>query len=298
MLAGNAGVASAAESLEFVAEHLAEIAMDNRYASLPLWSGCGGEESVCRGVSAGLARTRSGSLSNDGTLRAANADWSLGRNHRLQAFAFYDRFALRSGIERRPMEVSFAPVPLALPADGEFTGLRGTARDVGLGLAIEGTADWRWLPRFDWSAGALWQEVRLSDYLFDYRIAEGPDAGTSGTLDYSATYRHIAPFLGLSWPRSHGAWRIAPHLQLVMPLPRRGFAGRITGPGFDIAGSTADHGNSPFGDPSLTVGFDTTYQPWHLTVDLGSALTQSVLEPRIHEGVGRNLMLSAHYAIP
>ena len=29
--------ASAAVSIEFIAEHLPEIAMDNRFASLPLW---------------------------------------------------------------------------------------------------------------------------------------------------------------------------------------------------------------------------------------------------------------------
>ena len=31
---------SATESIEFIAEHLPEIAMDNRYASLPLWRTC------------------------------------------------------------------------------------------------------------------------------------------------------------------------------------------------------------------------------------------------------------------
>jgi len=40
MLLLSAGLATAAEhSFEFVAEHLPEAAMDNRFATLPLWSG-------------------------------------------------------------------------------------------------------------------------------------------------------------------------------------------------------------------------------------------------------------------
>jgi hypothetical protein len=38
-----------------------------------------------------------------------------------------------------------------------------------------------------------------------------------------------------------------------------------------------------------------TYEPWNLTVDLGSTVTQALLEPHIHEGVEHNLMLSAFW---
>jgi len=300
--------ANAAESIEFIAEHLPEVAMDNRYASLPLWMPCEGQTAdgavrsddrdgheACIGANAGYARTQSGTLSLDGPMIALSAGWRLNDAFRLTAFAFFDDFGLASGIEHRPLEVTFAAVPLALPAEGEFTGLDGTGRDVGLGLALNGSAHWHWLPRFEWSTGVLWQQVTLSHYQLDYRLLEGPDAGTTGTVDYSATYTHFAPFLGAGWPREHGAWTYVPHFQVVMPLPRRGFEGRITGPGFDIAGSTADRGNTPFGDPSLTFGFNVTYVPWHLTIDLGSTITQALLESKIHEGVNRNLMLVASW---
>jgi hypothetical protein len=77
-----------------------------------------------------------------------------------------------------------------------------------------------------------------------------------------------------------------------MPLPRRGMDGRITGPGFDLAGNQVDLGAKPFGDPSLTIGFDLTYLPWNLTVDVGSALSQYLLEPHIHEGVESDVLLT------
>ena len=286
-----ARAAAATESIEFVAEHLAEIGMDNRYASLPLWSGDSRFD-----LNAGYSHTHTGTLSIDGPMTALGASLRLNEKYRLAAFMFFDDLALSSGIERRPLEVTFASAPLSLPADAEFTGLDGQARDVGFGLALKGSAHFSWLPWFEWSAGLMWQQLTLQDYRFDYRILEGKDAGTTGRLDYSSTYEHISPFFGAAWPRARGNWHYAPHVQMAVPLPRRGVVGRITGPGFDLAGSTADNGDKPFGDPSVTLGFNLTYEPWRLTMDLGSTITQYLFEPRIHEGVDQNVMLSLFWS--
>ena len=302
LLAAFARNAAATESIEFVAEHLPEIAMDNRYASLPLWNACDSRtnegdpgRAFCFGTSVGYARTHSGTLSVDGPMISLSVVRPLGGDLRLTGFVFFDDLVLSGGVENRPLAVLFANPPLTLPAAAQFTGLDGKARDTGFGLALNGSAHPGWLPWFEWSAGLMWQQFRLSDYRFDYLITDGPDAGTTGILDYSATYSHISPFAGAAWPRSHGAWRFTPHVQLAVPLPRRGVEGRITGPGFDLQGSTADNGAKPFGDPSVTIGFNMTYEPWNLTVDLGSTITQALLEPHIHEGVEHNLMLSAFW---
>lgn len=292
--------AHATQSIEFVAEHLAEIAMDNRYASLPLWSACEehpqADRDFCFGINAAYGRTHSGTLSIDGPMLALNVSHPLGETYRLTGFVFVDDFSLGSGVERRPLYILFADVPLTQPVAAQFMGLDGTARDTGLGLALNGTADVRWLGSFEWSAGLMWQQFKLRNYRFDYLITEGPDLGTTGTLDYSATYNHISPFLGAAWPRSLGVWAFTPHVQLALPRPRRGIAGRITGPGFDLSGDTGDRGTgTPFGDPSVTIGFNVTYRPWNLTVDLGSTITQALIEPRIHEGVQHNLLLTTHW---
>jgi hypothetical protein len=90
-------------------------------------------------------------------------------------------------------------------------------------------------------------------------------------------------------------WRWTPHVLLAMPLPRRGFQGRITGPGFDLSGDTASAGHGKvFGDFSLTLGLDATYKPWGLTVDLGSLVTQALLEPFIHKGIDQNWVISVY----
>ena len=289
----------AAESIEVVAEHLPEIAMDNRYASLPLWSRCDVDdndtkEPYCFGVNAGYAWTHSATLSIDGPMISLSTTRPIGEEFQLTGFVFFDDFALASGQEQRLLEVRFTQPPLTLPAQAEFSGLDGDARDMGFGAALRGSAHWNWLPWFEWSAGLMWQTFKLSDYRFDYRITDGPDAGTAGILDYSATYTHISPFFGAAWPRSRGVWHYVPHVHVALPLPRRALEGRISGPGFDLAGNTADNGaGKHFGDASVTIGFDLTYEPWDFTVDLGSTITQALLEPRIHEGVEHNLMLSA-----
>lgn len=296
-----AGGARATESIEFVAEHLPEIAMDDRYASLPLWNACDAgtndaDRGFCFGMNVGYARSYSGTLSIEGPLLSLSVTRPLGENFRLTGFAFFDDLALSGGVEHRPLEVLFANPPLTLPAEAEFTGLNGKARDVGFGVALNGSAHLRWLPWFEWSAGVMWQQFKLSDYRFDYLILEGPDAGTTGTLDYSSTYTHVSPFVGAAWPRVHGVWHYAPHVQMALPLPRRGIAGQITGPGFDLTGNTAENGEGKhFGDPSVTIGFNITYEPWDLTVDVGTTITQALLEPKVHDGVKHNLMLSAYW---
>ena len=50
-----------------------------------------------------------------------------------------------------------------------------------------------------------------------------------------------------------------------------------------------------FGDPSVTIGFDVTYLPWNLTFDLGTAVTQYLLEPHIHEGVDHDVVMTVRW---
>jgi hypothetical protein len=289
-------VAAAPEDIGFVSEHLPEVAMDNRYAQLPLWSPCGAEQSYCPVFNLGYAFTRSQTLSIDGPMLSLGLAHELG-HWNLIGFVFYDPLSLRSGTERRPLDVDFVSgVPYRLPAAAQFSGLHGSANDMGFGLALRREASLAWLGHFTWTAGLSWQQVSLRNYRYDYRILEGPDAGSSGEIGYDADYRHLVPFGGISWPRRGARWQYAPHVLFAMPLPRRGMDGHITGPGFDLAGNQEDEGaGKHFGDPSVTLGFDLTYLPWNLTFDLGTAVSQFLLEPRIHEGVDHDLLLTVRW---
>jgi len=272
--------------------------MDNRYATLPLWSqsSAAADAHWQFAPQVAYAKTQTGELTIDGPMISMGASRQVG-NWKLTGFAFFDDLNLKSGVDRRPLEVGFAnDVPLALPAAAEFTALSGSARSSGLGFAVRHASDMWLLHSCEWTAGVLWHHVELLDYSLNFTILEGRDSGATGVVDYSATYSHIAPFAGIAWPRQHGNWAYTPHVQAVVPLPRRGVEGHITGPGYDIAGDTdKNRGDTPFGDPSVTLGLDITYRPWNLTVDVGSAISQALLEPVIHKGIESNWLFSASW---
>jgi hypothetical protein len=286
----------AEESIEFVQEHLAEIVMDNRYASLPLWTGAGAETSAHwqLATQAAYSNTHTGELTVDGPMFSLGASHYVGNDWTLTGIVFFDSLKFSSGVDHRPLEVQFTSgVPLALPAAGEFSGLDGNENSYGAGVAIRRRSRVWLLGDCEWTAGLLWHHVALRNYSFDFRLLDGQSAGAIGVIDYSATYEHVAPLFGVAWPRIHGDWSLAPHLQAVVPLPRRGVVGHIEGPGYDLSGDTSKTGvGTPFGDPSITIGFDVTYHPWNLTVDVGSAISQAVLEPVIHKGIEGNWLIS------
>lgn len=295
---GVASLARAQEDIEFVAEHLPEAAMDNRYATLPLWNLTDSSEGAAYQVQGAYARSTSGDLSIAGPLFSFSVRRPLGPNTQLGAFGFYDSLQLRADHDSRPLQTLFAPTtPIARPVPAEFSNLDGTATDVGGGLFWSRRVGEGWLGEHHWTAGLLWQRVRLQDYRFDYRITSGPQSGLSGQIDFDAHYDHFAPFVGVEMPRTHGNWVFTPHALFVYPTPRRGFQGHITGPDFDISGDTEDVGNGKhFGDPSLTLGLTLTYTPAHLSIDAGTLLSQAFLEGWIHRGIDSNWLLSVSWA--
>ena len=292
-----APAAAASHSFEYVAEHLPEAAMDNRLAGLPLWGGPASSDGAWQFAAQGAyVRVGSAGLRLDGPLaslavgRRLNAQWTL------RAFGFVDDLRFSGARDERPLQTLFATPPLALPAQALFSDLAGRYRNLGAGLAVSIDRD-GWLGAQQWLAGALAQRVSLRGYRVGYRVLDGPSAGASGTVDYSASYSSLAGLLGIALPRQTGDWSWSPHALLALPLPRRGIQGRITGPGFDLAGDTASAGRGKhFNDPSLTIGLDLGFRPWGLSVDIGSALTQPGLERVAHKGIDRNWLLAARLA--
>jgi hypothetical protein len=294
-------VSRAEHDLEYVAEHLPEVAMDNRYATLPLW-GASFADTPAWGMAAqaAVATTQVGTLRIEGPLLAIAARHSLGTDWNFSAFGFYDRYTLSGDREFRPLQTLFAPdTPLQRPVDALFTGLDGDATHYGVGASVAWRSGGGWLREHRWVAGLVWQRVELRNYRFHYEILAGPQLGTTGGIDFDADYAHVAPFFGLEVPRDVGNWRLTTHALAAYPIPRRGVVGHITGPEFDLAGDTENVGNGKhFGDPSLTLGFNIEYRPAHLSVDLGTLLTQALLEPVTHPGIDKNYLLSLSWAVP
>ena len=284
--------AAAAESFEFISEHLPETAMDNRYAGLPL-----AMRSTSKGrllFQAGFSSTTSSRLHLSGSQISLGYHFPFRKHSGLEFIGFVDTLAFSGGDVTLPFDVLFTnEISLSLPASADYGRLKGNMVHWGIGAFVDRDMSLPWMGRVHASYGVIAELLRLEDYRIDYRISSGDSTGASGFADYSATYRFLTPMLQLSRSKKYGDWRVTPKMTIALPLPRAGVAGRITGPGFDISGNTAKNGKGKhYGDFSLTLGLVTTYQPWHLSVDLGSLLTQALLEPVIHKGIEKNLILT------
>jgi len=290
--------AYAKEDIEFVAEHLPEVAMDNRYATLPVWSSNSSQPDEGWTVAAqgSLNRVSAGNLEIGGPMLSAAVSRALSRRWSLTAFGFADIQSL-SGGEERALQTLFAPsTPIERPVAARFEGLDGSAHHYGAGFAFSTASDGGWLGPHRWVGGLLVEEMQLRDYAWDFTILAGPSAGTRGRIDFDNDYRHVTPFAGLQLVRERGDWIFSPHALVALPLPRRGWVGHIETAQFDLHGDTADVGNGKhFGDPSVTLGLDVTYRPAHLSFDLGAALSQGLLEPIVHKGVDRDWLLSVRW---
>lgn len=292
LLAGLPLAAAPEHDIEYVAEHLPEAAANHRLASLPLWQPPPDTWSVA--LQAAYSRNTAGELALAGPMAAIGLHYRLAPRWTLAAVGFYDPLRFSGENDRRPLQVRFATsVPLALPAQAEFASLGGKATIAGLGLTLAHDIESGWLKQWQLTFGLVGQRVSLRDYATAYRLLDGPSAGATGVVDYSGDYNLLPALLGLSRRFERGDWTLGPHGLLVLPLARRGVQGRITGPGFDISGDTAAIGaGKHFGDPALAFGFDVEYRPWRAWLDVGALVTQPVVEPAMHKGLDKSLLLS------
>ncbi len=289
--------ACAEHDIEFVAEHLPEVAINNRYATLPVWGGVESPDGWTFAAQAAFSKARAGNLEISGPMFAVAATRALGPRWAGSAFGFADALNFSGGNDLRPLQTLFAPAtPIARPVAARFDDLDGRMRLYGFGVAVSMASDDGWLGAHRWVGGVLVQQIELRGYGLNFTILAGEAAGTRGHLDFDADYRHITPFVGLQASRERGDWAFSPHLLVAVPLPRRGLVGHIATDQFDVRGNAGetDIGNH-VGDPSVTLGFEITYRPARLSVDVGTILSQALLEPHVHKGVERDWILSVRW---
>jgi hypothetical protein len=272
--------------------------MDNRYATLPVWTAttANPDDGWTFAAQGSFSQAGSGDLEVAGPMLSFAVSRALASRWTVTALGFADKLNL-SGGDERDLQTLFAPsTPIARQVAASFDVLDGRVNHYGAGFALSTTSDRGWLGAHRWVAGLLYESVELRDYRWNFTILEGPDAGTRGQIDFDNDYRHFTPFAGLQIERERGDWSFSPHALFALPLPRRGVVGHIQTDEFDIHGDTAEAGTGKhFGDPSLTLGFDITYRPAHLSVDVGTVLTQALIEPYVHKGIDRSWVLSVRW---
>src|SRR5262249_35519861 len=150
-----AASAHAKEDIEFVAEHLPEAAMDNRYATLPVWNPAttiadDGWKVAAQGA---LGRTTSGELEISGPMLSIAASRALSQRWTVTALAFADLQSF-SGGDHRDLQTLFAPAtPIERPVAASFESLDGDMRHYGAGIAFATASDSGWLGAHRWVGG-------------------------------------------------------------------------------------------------------------------------------------------------
>jgi hypothetical protein len=290
--------ANAVEDIEFVAEHLAELPMDNRFASLPVWrlsDESGNPWSLA--AQGAYSSTSSGNLNNAGPLISIGLSHTLDSGWDAGALVFFDTLDLSGNADFRPLQTDFFPdIPLTLPVAARFDDLNGSEHHYGGGVFVGLSKHSDWVGEHRWVGGLIWQRVELNDFDLAYQILEGPDADVSGSIGFDAVYKYITPFIGLELSHRWTRWSVTPHVLAAWPFSKHGVEGHITGPGFDFASdsATAGHGKH-IGDASLTIGLDITYLPANFTIDAGSIVTQYLVEPYINKGIEANWLVSCRW---
>ena len=296
-----AAVANPGEDFEFVAEHLPESAMNLRYLTLPLAApslseGARGQWQIQAQIAWGSNGSRFVDL--DGGLFSFGATRAVGERWGLQAVGFYDAMRFSGGTGRDLWNPQFRRgIPLDLPEFATFSNPRGDLRHFGAGGGLV------WQPggrNATWTFGALFEQVELTDYTIEYRIETGRSAGVSGLIDHSATYRYVAPYVGYRHERRLGSnWILAPRVIGALPLPRRGFVGRVTGPGFDLSGDTGSAGHGlHIGDGYVGAGVIFEHARSGFGIDLGATLYQAGAEPVIDKGIDRSIVINLTWHTP
>jgi hypothetical protein len=286
---------AASEDLDFITEHVAEVAMNNGLATLPLWQRSWTDERRWRGfLSGGYNAISAQDMDIKGYMVAAAIEHPLSANWAIRGLLFTDNATLSGSPGTRTLNPVFLrPLPTGLPADAVFGNLDGDVTQYGTGL----TATWRnhsgWMDGSEWMGGLLWQHLSINHSTTAYTLVDG----TTGTIGYDSSFGYFTLIAGMQWHRRYAQWLFAPHWHLTLPLPRGAVSGRLTGPGFDESSNSAAAGNGHhLGDSYVSLGLSITYLPAHFTVDVGTMVSQYLLEPVIDEGIDQDLVLSMEWS--
>ena len=293
-----AAIPDPGDDIEWLAEHLPEAAMDLRYLSLPLAAGPLVDGAFHWTLQLGGTRTGAAFVDMNGVLASVSGTWSFAQGWGLSGLVFDDAMRFSGSSGRDELHPLFnRAIPLDLPEFADFSHPRGDLTHLGAGLALVRQTAPDAASRF-WTlqGGALWEDLELDGFQLDYTVATGASAGASGLLDHSATYRYVTPFAAVEWTRPLGArFSLTPRAIAAFPS-KKGFEGRLTGPGFDLRGDTATAGRGKhMGDPYVGFGLELEHRPTGLAIDLGATLFNAAAETVIHHGIDQPILLTVSW---
>jgi hypothetical protein len=283
-LAALPALAASDYDIHYLAEHVPESGMDAHYQTLP-WPNAPLEQHRWQqSVHVSTAHTTTDFIDLDGPMVALAATKGVAAGRGYELLGFYSTMAVSGGSDRVTLNPKSLSVPLDLPQPADFANPRGTYQHYGVGAALVRDRG----HSAQLIAGVLLESTDATNFKLDYTLAEGPDSGSSGVIDYSHRATFVTPFVG--WQRTNKLfqhWSWTPRARLTYPLPPGDMDVRLTGPGFD---ATAEDPIN-VGDPYVAAGLALSHAPSGFEVDLGSMLFFPLAERVSHPGVDNAFVL-------
>lgn len=305
MLAMFPAVLLAGERLGFVAEHMIEVQSDARYLAL---------SEIERPDVGDTSRFDVGYLSASGGVFSSSA-MMLGiqryfadtdqpsQGWMLAGFLDLIRFDGSSG--DTTLDPLFAKnFPFPVPLNITVQDIKGDALHAGVSLSFIKYAS----TSLAWQTGLLLEYYSVNQLKVDF-ITRDLANNFTGFADYAGDYHAITPFFSTRYffPQQPGSYRYSSRFVAAWPLPRRGFSGEVSGPGFNISGDTDETGNGThIPDPFFGFGFtiegadhsasNSAHKQAGWRLDIGTSLWLYVFENKTHEGLDPPFFI--HFSLP
>jgi len=262
------------EDIQFLVEHAVESAIDSVHMSLPWPSGSLAPGRWQPSVDLASAQTSTdfmdmtGSVATVAFTRGVNARWGY------ELMATQGAFEISGGDGRAPLTQKFlGTVPLDLPQSADFTATRGTQRHLAIGgAAVHELSGADAVRSAQLVTGLLVERVQITDFAMDYRLVDGANAGSTGTLQYDSGATFLTPFV--SWQQTRTLaphWTWVPRAMFILPLPPHELDARLTGPNFDLS-TPHDGPTMEVGDAFLVLGLAFGHRRTGLEIDVGGLL--------------------------
>lgn len=286
----------AGERLGYTAEHIFEVPMDARYMALPEIETKTGEER--RRFDVGYLYA-SGGLMTSSTLMLGMQDYvPISDDHRwgLIIGGFFDvtQLAGSSGnVEFSPIFTDSAPFPV--PQNIYVQNISGDAVHVGVSLSLTQRISNSWA----WQTGVALEYYEINELRVNFNTLDLAD-NIDAEVDYAANYNSVTPYFSFRYfyPPFSDNYAFSSRFIMAWPLPRVGFHGQVTGPGFSVEGDSESAGKGThIPDPFAGVGFTIESREHGWRLDVGASLWFILYEDKVHEGIDPPLFIHMNWPI-
>ena len=282
--------ARAEGTIGYEAEHVIEALMDARYLALPSIP-----ENTAQGQSrlqTGINRVSAGSF--DAAALMLGLEYFMPTAERggylFSLFGDFQHYSANSGAAVfDPAFVTAPPFPVPLPVN--VTGVEGHAEHYGLSAARVAELG----PTRAWQYGLVLEYFDVARFAVSFDSVGLAD-NFSAVVDYANSYLAVTPYVALRqrFPVRRSRLKYSARLLLAWPLPRQGFYGHLSYPGFEQAG-TGEGKHIP--DTFAGLGFTLAGPQQEWRIDIGASLYYFLAEGRIHKGVTQPLFLNISWRL-